>query len=270
MQVFCAGIEVEKQDDTTFINYLRRLAKFGTALGAVCTAPYTLANGGLLDGYRLTIHWENYAGLVAAFPDLDVTPEVFEIDRNRLTCADGTAAIDMMLSVVARDCGYRRGLWLVEKAIKVALTRVAAEGVIIAAIRRSHHICCLAFLANAATDRGCFVTLASSGPHTKAGAPHGGTTSLLSPNPLAIGIPTSAHPMLDDFTASLATVSAVREAVGKNVELEHPWLLDKDGRSTCDPRVLEVAQHRGSMLLFGGLEAGHKGFGLALFVEALT
>jgi transcriptional regulator GlxA family with amidase domain len=64
-----------------------------------------LAKAGLLDGYQSTIHWENHSGLVSEFPHLDVSQELFEIDRNRLTCAGGTAAVDMMLSVIMKDHG---------------------------------------------------------------------------------------------------------------------------------------------------------------------
>jgi len=173
-------------------------------------------------------------------------------------------------NTIVWDGGYRPGLWLVDRALQLALSRVADHGVVTMAIRKSHHIGCLAALAKAATDRDCLVILASSGPHTKAAAPFGGKAALFSPNPFAVGIPASHDPMLVDFTASLATVSAVREAVAAGAELERPWLLDHDGKPTTDPRVLEVAAERGSLMLLGGMEAGHKGFGLALIVEALT
>jgi len=87
---------------------VRRLASFGSGLGAVCTGTYVLAKAGLLNGYQSTIHWENLPAMMADFPDLDVTEELFEIDRNRFTCAGGTAAIDMMLSIIAQD--YDRDL----------------------------------------------------------------------------------------------------------------------------------------------------------------
>jgi transcriptional regulator GlxA family with amidase domain len=101
----CSGLDVHAFDHATLITNLRRLVSHGTALGAVCTGAYVLALGGLLDGYRATIHWENRSGLMAEFPQLDVTEELFEIDRNRYTCAGGTAAIDMMLSMIGRDHG---------------------------------------------------------------------------------------------------------------------------------------------------------------------
>jgi L-lactate dehydrogenase len=45
------------------------------------------------------------------------------------------------------------------------------------------------------------------------------------------------------------------------------WLLDRDGNPTSDPWALK---NGGSILPIGGLDHGHKGFGLALLVEALT
>ena len=64
-----------------------------------------LAKAGLLRGYRSTIHWENQLSLQSEFPDLEIAQELFEIDRNRFTCAGGTAAVDMMLSLIMRDHG---------------------------------------------------------------------------------------------------------------------------------------------------------------------
>jgi L-lactate dehydrogenase len=50
---------------------------------------------------------------------------------------------------------------------------------------------------------------------------------------------------------------------------EHDWWLDAQGRSTDDPAVL-FADPPGTILPLGGLDAGHKGYGLALAIEALT
>jgi LDH2 family malate/lactate/ureidoglycolate dehydrogenase len=188
-----------------------------------------------------------------------------------LMTRDGEPAVVRDLgSTLVWDGDYRPGLWLVEHALETGFARLAATGTCIIAIRRSHHIGCLAALAKSATDRGLFVIIASSGPHTKAVAPFGGKGAVFSPNPLAIGFPTSTHPVLVDITATLTTISTVREKVATGEQLDGPWLLDQDGKPTADPTVLERSAERGSMLLLGGTEHGHKGFGLALVVEALT
>lgn len=101
----CAGVDVQTFDHRGLMAALRRLASFGCGIGAVCTGTYVLAKAGLLCGYRATIHWENLPSLQAEFPALDVGQELFKIDRNRFTCAGGTAAADMMLSLIMRDHG---------------------------------------------------------------------------------------------------------------------------------------------------------------------
>ena len=60
-----------------------------------------LARAGLLDGHRCTIHWENLPGFIEAFPEIPVSSDLYEIDRNRFTCSGGTAALDLMLHRIA-------------------------------------------------------------------------------------------------------------------------------------------------------------------------
>ena len=97
----CAGLDVHLHCEKSLMSRLRHMASHGTALGGLCTATYILAKAGLLDGYSCTIHWENLIALTEEFPDLEITSELFEIDRNRFTCAGGTAALDMMLNWIS-------------------------------------------------------------------------------------------------------------------------------------------------------------------------
>ena len=80
------------------------------------------------------------------------------------------------------DGNYLPGLWLMDHALALCCERLPQHGVVTFAMRRSHHIGCLAALAKQATDRGYFAMIASSGPHTKAVAPFGGRQGLFSPN----------------------------------------------------------------------------------------
>lgn len=101
----CGGIDVHRFDDRQLTSWLRRINRKGVDIGALDTGSYLLARAGLLSGYSCTIHWEQLAGFAEDFPDIEVTTELFEIDRQRFTCAGGTAGIDMMLNVIAMQHG---------------------------------------------------------------------------------------------------------------------------------------------------------------------
>ena len=103
--IVCAGEHVERHVDKTCIAWLRRLAQRRVPLGAICTGAYVLARADLLGGYRCTIHWENLASLREEFPDITVTSELFEIDRDRYTCSGGIAPLDMMLNLIQAEHG---------------------------------------------------------------------------------------------------------------------------------------------------------------------
>jgi AraC family carnitine catabolism transcriptional activator len=84
---------------------LRRLARLGVRLGAMDTGVFVLAEAGLLNGYRATLHWESLPGFQESYPEVETTLSLFEIDRRRLTCAGGAASLDMMLEFLRRDFG---------------------------------------------------------------------------------------------------------------------------------------------------------------------
>ena len=112
-----AGLDAQLIDDRTTLAWLRRLERGGCRLGALTTGSYVLARAGLLEGYRCTIHWENLAGFREDFPGIDATAEVYEIDRNRMTCSGGTAAMDLMLGLIAADHGRELATAVAEQFI---------------------------------------------------------------------------------------------------------------------------------------------------------
>jgi AraC family transcriptional regulator, glycine betaine-responsive activator len=103
--IVCAGLSVQQHTDKRLLSWLRKTARRGTVIGAVCTGAHILAEAGLLDGYRCTIHWENLPGFSEAFPEINATGGLFEIDEDRFTSAGGTTAIDMMLTMIASQHG---------------------------------------------------------------------------------------------------------------------------------------------------------------------
>ena len=103
--IVCGGLNVQKHTDKRVLSWLRKTSRRGPDIGALCTGAHVLAEAGLLDGYRCTIHWENLPGFTEAFPDIDVTGGLFEIDGDRFTSAGGTTALDMMLSLISNQHG---------------------------------------------------------------------------------------------------------------------------------------------------------------------
>ncbi len=101
----CGGIDVQAATTKKVLNWLRREARRGVTMGGLCTAGYTLAKAGLLDGRKATIHWENQDSFAEEFEDVTLTKSVFVIDGNRITTAGGTASIDLMLKIIADDHG---------------------------------------------------------------------------------------------------------------------------------------------------------------------
>jgi len=103
--LICGGIDVQSATTKRLLGWIRREARKGLVMGGLCTAAFTLAKAGLLDGKRATIHWENADSFTEAFDEVTLTKSVFVIDGNRMTTAGGTSSIDLMLQIIARDHG---------------------------------------------------------------------------------------------------------------------------------------------------------------------
>lgn len=101
----CASLRIKQADEKRYLAVLRGAARRGIRVGSLSTGTYLLARAGMLAGYRCTIHWENRSAFQEEFPDLDCTSKIYEIDRDRLTCSGGTAAMDMMLHLIADRYG---------------------------------------------------------------------------------------------------------------------------------------------------------------------
>jgi len=101
----CGGLRIQSLDERRYLAVLRKAARAGVAVGSLSTGTWLLARAGLLDGYRCTIHWENRPAFQEEFPELVCTDKIYEIDRDRLTCSGGTAAMDLMLHLIVERHG---------------------------------------------------------------------------------------------------------------------------------------------------------------------
>ncbi|SEA90539.1 GlxA family transcriptional regulator [Paraburkholderia sartisoli] len=102
-----ASIGVSDYRNAQVFDFLRRYAATGLTLGGISLGTMILARAGLLDRRRCTIHWEALRELAEEFPSLDVSRDIYCIDGDRMTCSGGTAAIDMMLELIARQHGHQ-------------------------------------------------------------------------------------------------------------------------------------------------------------------
>ena len=98
--IVVAGIQPLRHSSGELQAWLRGLARRGVRLGATSTGPLILARARLLNGYKSTIHWENLDGFREQYPGIEASEELFECDRDRLTCSGGTAGLDLMLHLI--------------------------------------------------------------------------------------------------------------------------------------------------------------------------
>ena len=104
MMVCAGGNPATFRDKKTFA-WLRRLARNGISIGGISGGPFVVARAGLLSGRRCTVHWEHAPSFEEAFPDVELTRSLFELDGDRLTCSGGIAALDMTIALITRDHG---------------------------------------------------------------------------------------------------------------------------------------------------------------------
>lgn len=121
--VVCGGLNVQHNTQKALINWLRMISRRGREIGSLCTAGHVLALAGLLEGHRCTVHWENIPSFVETFPDLNLSGKLYEIDRNRFTCAGGTATIDLMLTLVSQQHGATLAEDIAEQILHMPIRR---------------------------------------------------------------------------------------------------------------------------------------------------
>jgi AraC family carnitine catabolism transcriptional activator len=112
-----AGFEPLKAYSSALRTWLRKVAAEGGTLGGIDTGAFILAEAGLLDHARVTLHWEAVSAFKERWPTADVTQELFEIDDRLITCAGGTASIDLMLDLIGQAHGSELAMEVSEQFV---------------------------------------------------------------------------------------------------------------------------------------------------------
>ena len=97
--------------------------------------------------------------------------------------------------------------------------------------------------------------------------PWGGLDMLLSTNPIAAAIPAGREkPIVLDMATTVAAYGKVKTKALRGEMMPEGWMIDREGKPLTDPKRAE----EGMLLPLGGMEAGYKGFGLAMIIGLIA
>jgi ureidoglycolate dehydrogenase (NAD+) len=152
------------------------------------------------------------------------------------------------------------------EAMRRAIAKAREHGLACAGLRNSGHFIAAAPYVEMAAREGLIGFACAN--VTPLMAPLGGLTRTFGTNPLAYAFPAKAHdPVVFDMATSATAGFKVRLAALQGKEMAPGLILDGAGRPTTDPKAYVDG---GFILPVGGEHAMHKGFGLALVVDALA
>ena len=84
---------------------LRAAVRRFDILAGLDTGSWLLAEAGLLDGYRATIHWDELDRFSERFSDIDVQKEAVIYDRDRITCGGASTAFALAMQMIEKQHG---------------------------------------------------------------------------------------------------------------------------------------------------------------------
>jgi transcriptional regulator GlxA family with amidase domain len=101
-----------------FLDWLRSQSNRARRFGSICTGAFVLAKAGLLDGRRVTTHWNWAAELAQDHPRVAVDPDpIYILDGRCYTSAGVTAGIDLCLALVEQDLGRSLALRIAQMMV---------------------------------------------------------------------------------------------------------------------------------------------------------
>lgn len=170
-------------------------------------------------------------------------------------------------AILLFDAGLGYGRPAGEHAMATALERCRETGVVLMALRRSHHLGRIGAYGEQAIASGLvslhFVNVTDHRPLV---APFGGRDARFSTNPVCIAVPgtESSDPVILDMATSRVAFGKVKVAHNAGKRVPAGSLIDPQGNPTDDPGVM-FTDTPGALLPVGD----HKGYGLALICDLL-
>jgi hydroxycarboxylate dehydrogenase B len=191
------------------------------------------------------------------------------IKEGEVAPGEQLAILDEGPSRIVADGNWGFGQVQAMRLIKLLAAKAHDAGLALGTMMHSGHIGRLGeYCEKTAADGLVSMLMVNSHGAAVRMAPPGGKAPRLSTNPLAIGVPHAEGPLVLDFSTSATAEGKVRVKKIAGQPCPEGWLIDNEGRPTCDPATL-YGNPPGAILPMGGAQA-YKGFGLGLMVEILT
>jgi len=159
------------------------------------------------------------------------------------------------------DGGDHLGLVVAERATEIAIEKAKAKGVAVVGANNHRYSGTLAYYAELAARRDVVAWAIASGSFGSV-APYGGREPRLDTNPMAIGVPTAADPVVWDIATSAMSGSEIYRRMATGEAIPEGVAVDREGRPTTDPREALA----GALLPWGG----HRGSGMAEVIRLLA
>jgi LDH2 family malate/lactate/ureidoglycolate dehydrogenase len=146
------------------------------------------------------------------------------------------------------------------EAMQISIDKARNHGVALALIRNTNHIGFLGYYTLMAAAEGMIGICATNAAASV--APWGGAKPFFGSNPLSIAAPVAGGaPIVLDMSASVVARGKIRRALRLNENIPAGWAFDETGSPTTDP----AEALKGTLLPI----AGHKGSGLAFFIDLM-
>jgi LDH2 family malate/lactate/ureidoglycolate dehydrogenase len=164
-------------------------------------------------------------------------------------------------ATLAVDAGNGLGQVQAVKVLDRLIPMAKAAGVASATVRNSQHFGAVSYYCNRAADQNMILIATTS--CEPAMSPEGGCEAFFGTNPIAASFPTGkGFHIKIDLATSLVARGNIIAAQKKSESIPLGWALDPEGNPTTDASQALL----GTVLTM----AGHKGYALALMVEALS
>ena len=214
------------------------------AEGAVLTESFGVHTHGVaIFGY-----WDR---LIGDGIDAAAEPKVVA-ERAATALVDGNLAFGPLALKLARE---------------IAADKAKANGIAMVAVNNTSWIGACGPHILPLAEAGLFAQLWTQTNTCKDCAPWGGIDAKFSTNPISLAFPTGSLPVLADFSTSALSMGKTATMAKAGDKAPENLFLDKDGNATNDPSVVADG---GSLMFTGGERYGYRGYGLSLWVEALT